>query len=236
MIEINCQECDNKIKVENRRTKMCSDCSREKKLKRCRDYKQKNKDKVSIYNKSYKAEKSSYISAYNKTYNVENRDKIQKRQTEQHRERRKTDLKYKMSIVLRNRFRKFYKGFNPNGMVGTIGCSYENFIKWIEFNFTYDMSWKNHGKYWHIDHVLLCHLFDHTNEDDVKICFNWKNTRPLLSEKNLSRKTIDNKDLLNHEIKLAYFEKLNRDGYNHIDMNFAYLTTKLLEKSSSGSS
>ena len=44
------------------------------------------------------------------------------------------------------------------------------------------------------------------------------------------------KDLLHHEIKLKYFEKRNQEEYNHIDINFAYLATKLLKKFNNGSS
>ena len=236
MVEIICRTCGIKIDVVSKRFKMCSECSRNNRLKRCQDYKKRNKDRISDYNKNYKIENESYVRDYNKKYNIDNRDKIQKRQTEQHRERRKVDANYKMSIVLRNRFRKFYKGKTKNGMLDIVGCSYENYCRWIEFNFDSNMSWENHGEVWHIDHVLFCHLFDHTEQNDIKICFNWKNTRPLLVNKNLSRKSIIEKDLLNHEIRLKYFENRNETGYNHIKMDFAYLATKLTEKLVSGSS
>jgi hypothetical protein len=233
---ITCEECKSDVEVSSKRFKLCPKCSRDRKLKRCQEYKLKNKERIQEYNKTYKQENKDSVSIYNKKYNIENRTEIQKRQTAQHKERRKTDPKYKMSIVLRNRFRKFYKGINKNILKDIVGCSYENYIKWVEFNFDSNMSWDNHGSIWHIDHVLLCYMFDHENINDRKICFNWKNTRPLLTKTNLARKKIDMKDLLNHEIRLHYFEKNNREGYEHIEINFAYLTTKLLEKSSNGSS
>jgi len=237
MIIITCEECKKDSEVTSERCRLCLVCVRNRKLQRCREYKIKNKERVKEYNKIYKQNNKEQVSLYNKKYNIENRDKIQKRQTEQHKERRRNDPKYKMSIVLRNRFRKFFKGINKNTSFNElIGCSYENYIKWIEFNFSSDMSWDNHGTLWHIDHVLLCYLFDHEKIEDRKICFNWKNTRPLLSKINLARKKMDNNDILNHEIKIHYFEKNNIDGYNHIDINFAYLATKLLEKSNDGSS
>lgn len=224
------------ITVENRKFKLCLDCSYQKKINRCREYKKRNKDYICEYNKNYKKENKDYTKEYNKNYNIQNRKQIQKRQTEHNKLRRKTDLSYKMSIVLRNRFRKFYKGLKIKSMLDIVGCSYKNYVKWIEFNFIKGMSWENHGSIWHIDHVLLCHLFDHNCNDDVKICFNWKNTRPLLVKENLSRKTINYKDLLNHEIKLTYFEKKNQYEYNHIDIDFIYLATKLSKKLNSGSS
>ena len=236
MVEIICKECKTKVNVKNNRFKMCSECSKKKQLESCRKYKEKNKEIISNYNKKYKEENKILVSNYNKKYNIKNRETIQKRQTLQHKERRHSDIKYKMSIVLRNRFRKFYKGkSNSSNIRELIGCSNEKFLKWMEFNFKGDMSWENHGKLWHIDHVLLCYLFDHSKIEDRQICFNWKNTRPLFSNINLSRKTIDMKDILNHEITLHYFQKQNKEGYNNIEFNFAYLTTKLLDKSNNGS-
>jgi len=234
---ITCKECKKEVEVINKRFKLCPTCSKNKQLQRCRDYKSKNKDSIKKYNKEYKKENNEAISLYNTKYNTENRYKIQTRQTIQHKERRQTDPAYKMSIVLRNRFRKFYKGITvSSSFIDLIGCVYQNYLKWIEFSFDSNMSWENHGDVWHIDHVLLCYLFNHEDENDRKICFNWKNTRPLLTKKNLASKKIESKDILNHEIKLHFFEKNNRDGYNHINFDFTYLTTKLLEKSNNGSS
>jgi hypothetical protein len=75
-----------------------------------------------------------------------------------------------------------------------------------------------------------------TDKNDQKLCFNWKNTRPLNKIKNLGREKIDIRDILNHEIKLHYFEKYNQVGYDHIEYDLGYLTTKLIDKSISGSS
>lgn len=99
---------------------MCPECSRQKKLDRCKSYKARNKEHVSSYNKKWKRENKQTVSIYNKEYNISNRDKIQARQTKQHRERYKTDMKYKMSITIRNRLRKFYKGQRPKTM-GLVG-------------------------------------------------------------------------------------------------------------------
>ena len=221
MTEIICKRCNLTFNMPNKRFKYCTECSKQNQRDMSNNYKKENKEKISDYNKNY---------------NIINRDSIQKRQTSQHSERRKLDFSYKMSIVLRNRFKKFFKGKYSKSMRELVGCSYSNYIKWIEFNFTSDMNWENHGILWHIDHVLLCCMFDYTKDEDIEICYNWKNTRPLLAKKNLSRgKNIDLKDILNHEIKLKVFEK-NNNGYKNLNIDFAYLTTKFLEKSKNGSS
>lgn len=126
MIEISCKECFKIFKAKNRKFKLCLVCSSKKKLERCRLYKKINKEYVSDYNKKYKKDRKEYITKYNKKYNIENREK---RQTEHNKMRRKTDSAYKISIVLRNRFRKFFKGIKIKSMKNIVGCSYENYMK-----------------------------------------------------------------------------------------------------------
>ena len=227
MVTISCKECKNILEVPNKRTKMCPECSRKKQINRCKDYKAKNKQKVSEYNKQWKKDHKEHIDAYNREYNVINRETIQVRQTKQHRMRRKIDMKYKMSITLRNRLRKFYKGQSPKTME-LVGISLIRFLKWIEINFSTDMCWENHGEVWHIDHVIPCHWFDLLSEEDRKICFSWKNMRPLYAKKNLCRKSCSIQELLCQEIKARNFNKK--------DTNFKPLVTKLLAKVNNGSS
>ncbi len=236
MVEIKCKECHKIIEVVNRRFKLCDVCSRKKQLQRCRNYKKNNKEDISKYNKQYKSVNKEMVSEYNRTYNLEHREEIQKRQTAQHRKRRETDIQFKMSKKLRCSFTKFLNSKRKTVIRDTVGCDLAEYKKWIEFNFDENMSWDNYGEYWQIDHVLCIHLFDLTILDEQKICFNWKNTRPLNKIKNLGREKLELKDILNHEIKLHYFEKNNKVGYDHLKYNFAYLTTKLLEKSDGGSS
>lgn len=49
------------------------------------------------------------------------------------------------------------------------------------------MSWDNYGEVWQIDHIIPCRAFDLTDEEQLKECFNYKNTQPLLKEENLSK-------------------------------------------------
>ena len=221
---INCKSCEKNMEVPNKRFKLCSDCKHQNQLKRCKEYKINNKQYVSEYNNNWKYEHKDVISEYNKEYNIKNRKNIQERQTNQHRERRKIDMKYKMSIVITNRLKKFYNG-KPN-IKDLIGISISRFVEWIEYNFKSDMNWENHGTVWHLDHVIPCEWFDLTTEKDRKVCFHWSNVRPLDKNKNMIRKaTCTQKELINHEILAIFFEK---------NINFEPLITKLLEKFNSG--
>lgn len=87
-----------------------------------------------------------------------------------------------------------------------IGCSIEFLKKWIEFQFTDDMSWTNMGK-WHLDHVKPCDAFDLTNDNDVLTCFNWKNIQPLWGHDNLCKSNKINEDLIAAQLQKAlHFE------------------------------
>lgn len=67
-----------------------------------------------------------------------------------------------------------------------LGCSSEEYFKWI-FNYNNDYDLENHGKEWHIDHVIPISKFDLTNESQQLLAFNWRNTMPLASKENLAK-------------------------------------------------
>jgi hypothetical protein len=229
MVIITCTKCNINIEMPNKRFKMCEDCSRQKRLDRCKTYKLNNKEHVQEYNKEWKSENKEQIKLYNKEYNIENRDAIQIRQNKQHRERRKTDMKYKMSLTIIRRIQKFFNLYKISEIEKLIGISLDDYIKWIEINFTSKMNWDNHGEYWHIDHVIPCEWFDlSSNIEDRIVCSHWSNTRPLEKGRNMSRKNnCCIKELLNQEISAKYVDK---------SVSFKPLVTKLLVKTISGSS
>lgn len=96
------------------------------------------------------------------------------------------------------------------------------------------MSWENHGTLWHIDHVICCEFFDMQKDEEKKICFNWKNMRPLLARANITR-NFSVKDWLHHEIKVLYYVKNNKEKYDDIQYDWQ-LVTKFLKKFGDGSS
>lgn len=86
-----------------------------------RNYKQQNKEKISAYNKEYKTSHKKEISEYNKKYDNANRTGIQKRQSANQYNRRKTDINFKMSGTLRSRLNRFIKG-NYGSLKKLVGC------------------------------------------------------------------------------------------------------------------
>ena len=81
------------------------------------------------------------------------------------------------------------KNYNSKTLIKYLGCSYDFFDKWLEFQlkFTKKLTLDNYGKKWHIDHVIPCSSFDFTDKKQVKKCTNWKNLRPLERIENIKK-------------------------------------------------
>lgn len=68
------------------------------------------------------------------------------------------------------------------------------------------MSWDNYGE-WHLDHVKPCASFDLSNQNDVQICFNWKNYQPLWRSDNIIKgNKVDDLLIETHKQKAYEFE------------------------------
>lgn len=81
-----------------------------------------------------------------------------------------------------------------------VGTKFENVAKWLEYNFTDEMTWENHGTVWDVDHVVPVCKWDLDNDEHVELCFNWKNLSPLECPKNRfeKREKIDPNQLKAH--------------------------------------
>ena len=177
-------------------------------------YKQNNKEKISAYNKEYKLIHVDDISEYNKKYDQTNRVIIQARQTIYQKERRKRDPEFKMASTLRRRLGKIMKEIGGKKSAKTLellGCSLNFFKEWLEFRFDSDMTFENHGSYWHVDHVKPCASYDLLDEENQKECFNWKNLQPLYWEENDSKNDkIIIKEINNQKKKVEEFLKMKK--------------------------
>lgn len=102
----------------------------------------------------------------------------------------------KIAHNLRSRVRQSVRGTcSAESTEQLLGTSFEEFRKYLESKFHSDMTWENYGKYWHVDHIIPCDFFDLTKEEHRKLCFNFRNTQPMLVVENLSKNnkiTIDN--------------------------------------------
>jgi len=49
------------------------------------------------------------------------------------------------------------------------------------------MTKENHGKVWHIDHILPCVFFNLNDPNEQKKCFHYTNLQALFVHENLSK-------------------------------------------------
>lgn len=74
-----------------------------------------------------------------------------------------------------------------NSALRLLGCSLEDFKKYIENQWDENMSWQNwgHGEgKWNIDHIQCIASFELEDVSQQAICFHYKNMRPMWHEDN----------------------------------------------------
>ncbi len=100
----------------------------------------------------------------------------------------KSDFKFKLVSSLRSRFKSSIKNdYKVSSVTKLIGYSIEELKDYLETLFTGDMSWQNHGTYWHIDHIVPLNIIDVTNEDELRIIWNYENLQPLEASANIRK-------------------------------------------------
>jgi len=81
-------------------------------------------------------------------------------------------------------------------------------FEWFEYNFTEEMTWNNHGTYWDIDHVIPVDKWNLEDEEQVKLCFDWKNLMPIKCKYNRNKKNkLTKEQLLEHRKRLRKYYK-----------------------------
>lgn len=100
---------------------------------------------------------------------------------------------------------------NFDGQISTcVGCSSKFLQKWMNHCFTEEMELDNHGTVWQNDHVIPISKFNILDEDQCKLCFNWRNVMPLSEKDNLAKKNkIDTEQIKKHYTNLKEFHKIH---------------------------
>ena len=130
-----------------------------------------------------------------KEYAERNRESLNRKKLEYMRSEKGVALirkyrKYPINKIkhnLRKRMRDFLKKAKAETMSvsGLIGCNSLEFKHHIEKQFRRGMTWDNYGTHWHVDHILPCASFDHTNKKQVAQCWHYTNLRPLRASENM---------------------------------------------------
>jgi hypothetical protein len=91
---------------------------------------------------------------------------------------------------LRTRFKslvKTVKGGGSSCRSNLIGCTTVQLRIHLESQFKRGMTWENYGTRWHVDHIIPCAAWDHTDQEQVRRCWHWTNLRPLDAKKNMEK-------------------------------------------------
>jgi hypothetical protein len=140
-------------------------------------YYQDNKEKIKVQHKKYYQTHKKELNIVRKNYM---------------RNKRKTDISFRIAHNLRSRIWKVLKGNSKSKpTMKLLGCNNE-FLNQYFFSKFYDredglkMTFKNYGL-WHIDHIRPCSSFNLSKPEEQEKCFNYKNLQPLWAEENLNK-------------------------------------------------
>jgi len=163
--------------------------NKEKENKLTKEWYLKNKEKTKKWYKEWylktKKERKKYQLKY---YNL-NKNKIIKRQLIKEKERYHSDSNFKIIHVLRRRVRLAIKnGYKNTTTLKLLGVPNVEFLwKHLESTFKPGMTKENHGKVWHMDHILPCVSFNLNDPNEQKKCFHYTNLQALFVHENLSK-------------------------------------------------
>ena len=223
----------------------CKDCrkiyreqNKENIKKKQAEYYANNKESLLLHSKEYRINNIEAIQSQKKLYR--NREDIKEHvriknqeylpiKKEKIKERRKTDLSFRLSEILRSKIHKMVKG-KETSYKDLIGCNSKWFNNWIEYRFDDKMNWDNLGTYWQIDHILPITQFNHNNIEESKVCFHWTNFQPLHKTENRQK---SNKILLhyyyNNLVSVIRFNNKHKEflGYQALNESLMWLRKKL---------
>jgi hypothetical protein len=195
----------NKEENKTRKTKILKEWNEENK-EHVKEYREENKEKLQLYSAEYHQNNLDKIHEYHKEYQINNRE----RKNIYHKTRYKNDIDYRIKCILRASFAgviRNYNGIKSQSVLKLVGCTKEEFRKYIESLFLPEMSWDNYGKkgIWEIDHIIPCYNFDHTKLEEQKKCWYYLNLRPLFKTTEIAE-SFGYKDQIGNRNKNKYLK------------------------------
>jgi len=156
-------------------------------------YSDKNREKLRAKQREQYAIKAKSRTVKRKFLTDEERKEYQKTYSNR---RYHSDPQYRVALRMRTRLNELLKKRNQKKSK-TLKIDKKGLVEWIESKFLPGMTWANHGKEWHIDHIIPCAEFDLTDPRQVEQCFGYFNLQPLWKRDNIikSDKTLKQQEL-----------------------------------------
>ena len=171
--------------------------------KKHKKYYEENREELCKKHKKYYEENKEKLKETTKKYYEENKEKLKKTRKEYQKNRRKKDINFKLKQYVGNSIRQYMRNkiiVKNERTEKLIGYNILFLKKYLENQFNKNMNWDNYGSYWQIDHIIPQSLFDFTNENEVKKCWDLNNLRPLNKKDNNSK---------NNSLNIKLIEKYN---------------------------
>jgi hypothetical protein len=210
--------------------------NKNKKLEYQKKYYKENKNNIDLYRELYRKRNSIHIGLYqgkwrknhidiiknnNKKYRITHKNEIREMRNRYHFNKKNTDINYVIKRSLRSSVNHLIKSQNYSkkmSILDTIGCDLDTLKKHLESTFAEGMTWNNYGK-WQIDHIIPCAVFDLSDVEQQKICFNYKNLQALWKKDNLLKRDFLPNGIKGRTIRGAFDKnKLNAYIQNHVSM------------------
>ena len=125
----------------------------------------------------------AWMKEYNRQYRLKNREKLIKYDIEYKKKKMEEDLVFRKNHIWKDNLRRVLKR-QGEGRDATMkmlcDCTFDFFIKHIENQFYDEMNWSNRGTNgWCIDHIRPKSSFDCRDDEQWKLCCNWRNLQPI---------------------------------------------------------
>lgn len=163
----------------------CNDCKKK--------WRQENKQYISDLGKQYRTNNEDKVKTNNKKWRENNKRYILDKENDRQRNKIKNDPTFKLRKTVSRTVLIYLKKNNSdkNGESITKYLSYtfQDLRDHLESQFDFHMSWENHGKYWHIDHIYPQSKLPYTSMEDenFKKCWDLNNLRPLEKIANIKK-------------------------------------------------
>lgn len=170
--------------------KICKKCGIEKEMKNFYIGNHKNKKYVYYRGNCKRCERQIKVEYRKLLSSKKRRRKYEKVYS---RERRKIDPAFKLKKDCSSIVRRVLNGDKRNYSLWKILPYNPNELKrHLESQFDENMSWNNHGIYWHIDHIIpqVMLKYDSLEHPNFLKCWSLSNLRPLKIEDNLHKSSI----------------------------------------------
>ena len=149
-----------------------------------RIYYLKNKDKIKKRTAAWRKNNAERCRILDRNWKIRNRVKLRAMASQRIKSYSK-DLNFVVKKNLRIRMHRALRGIIKVGRTKELlGCSIEDFRRYIETKFITGMTWENYGCVWEIDHIMPCAIYDLSRPEHQRSCFHFSNLQPLFKSDN----------------------------------------------------